>query len=48
MFDRCQRVGNLPKSSAIVEVEIFDVRGIDFQGPFPSSFGIRYIRVVVD
>ena len=29
----------------IVEVEIFDVWGIDFQGPFPSSIGNRYILV---
>ncbi|GKB51368.1 reverse transcriptase domain-containing protein [Tanacetum coccineum] len=28
--------------------EIFDVWGIDFMGPFPSSRGNRYILVVVD
>nr|GEU60773.1 reverse transcriptase domain-containing protein [Tanacetum cinerariifolium] len=28
--------------------DIFDVRGIDFMGPFPSSRGNRYILVAVD
>nr|GFA33995.1 reverse transcriptase domain-containing protein [Tanacetum cinerariifolium] len=28
--------------------EIFDVWGIDFMGPFPSSKGNKYIHVVVD
>ena len=32
----------------IQEVEIFDVWGIDFMGPFPSSCNNRYILVVVD
>ncbi|XP_040955939.1 uncharacterized protein [Gossypium hirsutum] len=32
----------------ILEVEIFDVWGIDFMGPFPSSFGNQYILVAVD
>ncbi|CAM8934536.1 unnamed protein product [Rhodiola kirilowii] len=32
----------------ILEVEIFDVWGIDYMGPFPSSFGNRYILVAVD
>jgi len=30
----------------ILEVEIFDVWGVDFMGPFPSSF--RNILVAVD
>ena len=34
--------------NSIVEVEIFDVSGVDFQVPFPSSFGNRYILVFVD
>jgi len=29
-------------------VEIFDVWGIDFMGPFPNSFGNLYILVDVD
>ena len=32
----------------ILEVEIFDVWGIDFMGPFPTSFGNKYILVAVD
>jgi hypothetical protein len=32
----------------ILIVEIFDVWGIDFIGPFPNSFGYLYILVVVD
>lgn len=29
-------------------VELVDVWGIDFIGPFPKSFGCEYILVVVD
>ena len=32
----------------ILEVEIFDVWGVDFMDPFPSSRGNRYILVAVD
>ena len=32
----------------ILKVEIFDVWGIDFMGPFPSSLGNKYILVMVD
>ena len=32
----------------ILIVELFDVWGIDFMGPFPSSFGYTYILVAVD
>ncbi|XP_070010914.1 uncharacterized protein [Nicotiana sylvestris] len=32
----------------IQEVEVFDVCGIDFMGPFVSSFGNKYILVAVD
>src|SRR3954467_6981726 len=32
----------------ILEVELFDVWGIDFMGPFPPSFGKNYILVAVD
>ncbi|KAK9003507.1 hypothetical protein V6N11_061066 [Hibiscus sabdariffa] len=32
----------------ILEVELFDVWGIDFMGPFPSSFGNHYILLAVD
>ncbi|GJV96823.1 reverse transcriptase domain-containing protein [Tanacetum coccineum] len=34
--------------NAIQVCEIFDVWGIDFMGPFPSSHGNKYIRVAVD
>ncbi|GJX90612.1 reverse transcriptase domain-containing protein [Tanacetum coccineum] len=34
--------------NAIQVCEIFDVWGIDFMGPFPSSHGIKYILVAVD
>ena len=32
----------------ILEVELFDVWGIDFMGPFPPSYGHQYILVAVD
>ena len=31
----------------ILLVQLFDVLGIDFMGPFPSSFGNLYILLVV-
>jgi hypothetical protein len=34
--------------TGILEVEIFDVWGIDYQGPFPTSNGNQYILVAVD
>ncbi|XP_075497927.1 uncharacterized protein LOC142535526 [Primulina tabacum] len=51
--DKCQRVGNISRRhelplTNILEVELFDVWGIDFMGPFPSSFGQSYILLVVD
>ena len=52
-YDRCQRTGNFSRKhemplKGILEVEIFDVWGIDFMGPFPSSLGNKYILVMVD
>ena len=32
----------------ILEIELFDVWGIDFMGPFPLSYGQKYILVAVD
>ena len=32
----------------ILEVELFDVWGVDFVGPLPSSRGYKYILVAVD
>ncbi|CAA7016379.1 unnamed protein product [Microthlaspi erraticum] len=52
--DRCQREGSISKhnempQNPILEVEVFDVWGIDFMGPFePPSHGNRYILVAVD
>ncbi|XP_058745883.1 uncharacterized protein LOC131618732 [Vicia villosa] len=51
--DKCQRTGNISKRNQMpqnfmLEVELFDVWGIDFMGPFPPSFGKNYILVAVD
>ncbi|CAN6687766.1 unnamed protein product [Malus baccata var. baccata] len=51
--DRCQRMGNVGAKdqmpqNPILSVEIFDVWGIDFMGPFPSSHGFLYILLAVD
>ena len=32
----------------MLEDEIFDMWGIDFMGPFPTSFGYLYILLVFD
>ena len=32
----------------ILVIELFDVWGIDFMGPFMSSHGMKYILVAVD
>ena len=50
---RCQTMGNVSRKdmmplNPILVVEIFDVWGIDFMGPFPPSFGHEYILVAVD
>ena len=37
----------MPQSGILI-CEIFDVWGIDFMGPFPSSFGKVYILLAVD
>ncbi|XP_074323335.1 uncharacterized protein LOC141695972 [Apium graveolens] len=52
-YDACQRTGNISKrhempQTGILGVEIFDVWGIDFMGPFPTSCGMKYILVAVD
>ncbi|BBH04694.1 transposable element gene [Prunus dulcis] len=51
--DRCQRTGNISSRNQmplnnILEVELFDVWGIDFMGPFPESWKNKYILVAVD
>ncbi|KAI3782082.1 hypothetical protein L2E82_12114 [Cichorium intybus] len=50
---RCQRTGavtsrNQMPLTPILVCEIFDVWGIDFMGPFPSSYGNLYILLAVD
>ena len=34
--------------SPILEIELFDVWGIDFMGSFPNSFENQYILIAVD
>ncbi|XP_074271714.1 uncharacterized protein LOC141595652 [Silene latifolia] len=51
--DKCQRSRNISRRhempmNYILEVELFDVWGIDYQGPYPSSYGYEYILVAVD
>ncbi|XP_071912279.1 uncharacterized protein [Coffea arabica] len=51
--DACQRTGNISRKNEMplttfLEVELFDVWGIDFMGPFPSSYNNKYILLAVD
>nr|GEU68028.1 reverse transcriptase domain-containing protein [Tanacetum cinerariifolium] len=51
--DSCQRRGKISQrdempQNSIQICEIFDVWGIDFMGPFPSSRGNIYILVAID
>ena len=51
--DKCQRMGNIsrkdePPMHPILEVELFDLWGIDFMGPFPASYNNLYILLAVD
>ena len=51
--DKCQRLGKISSHrmmplNPILEINLFDVWGIDFIGPFPSSFEYIYILVGVD
>ena len=53
LCDRCQKIGNISNRNemplkGIMVVQIFDVWGIDFMGPFPQSFGNLYILLAVD
>nr|GEW84648.1 reverse transcriptase domain-containing protein [Tanacetum cinerariifolium] len=52
-YDVCQRQGKISQKdemsqNSIQVCKIFDVWGIDFMGPFPSSRGNKYIPVAVD
>jgi hypothetical protein len=49
----CQKIGSLGHRdqmplTPILVCEIFNVWGIDFMGPFPSSFGSIYILLAID
>ena len=51
--DKCQRMGNIsrkdePPMHPILEVELFDLWGIDFMGPFPASYNNLYILLAID
>ena len=51
--DKCQRMGSIskhdePPMRTILEVELFDLWGMDFMGLFPFSFSNLYILLVVD
>ena len=53
LCDRCQKIGNISIRNemplkGIMVVQIFDVWGIYFMGPFPQSFGNLYILLAVD
>ena len=50
---RCQKLGgitcrNMMPLNPILIIEIFDCWGIDFMGPFPSSYKNLYILVGID
>ena len=49
----CQRHGNINSRDAMsltnnLQIELFDVWGIDYMGPFPKSKSYEYILVAVD
>ena len=51
--DQCQRTENIGRRNEIpltnvLEIELFYVWGIDFMSPFTSSYGHKYILLVVD
>ncbi|GJS39432.1 reverse transcriptase domain-containing protein [Tanacetum coccineum] len=46
-YGKISQCDEMPQNSIQV-CEIFDIWGIDFMGPFPSSRGNKYILVVVD
>ena len=53
LCDQCQRMGSINRRhemplQGILVVQLFDVWGIDFMGPFLSSLGNLYILLVVD
>jgi hypothetical protein len=52
-YSQCQRHGNISTRDTMpltsnLQIDIFNVWGIDFMGPFPNSEGYEYILVAVD
>ena len=51
--DKCQRMGSISKKDeppmrTILEVELFDLWGMDFMGPFPPSFRNLHMLLAMD
>ena len=51
--DRFKRIGNLSQRNEmplknIEEVELFDIWGINFMGPFPTSFNNKHILLATN
>jgi hypothetical protein len=49
----CQRTENISQRNSMplrynLQIDLFDVRGIDFMGPFKTSHGYEHILVMVD
>jgi transposase InsO family protein len=49
----CQRTGNISQRNSMplkynLQIDLFDVWGIDLMGPFKNSHGYEYILVMVD
>jgi hypothetical protein len=49
----CQRTGNISQRNSMplrynLQIDLFDVWGIDFMGPFKNSHGFEHILVMVD
>jgi hypothetical protein len=49
----CQRTGNITQRNSMplrynLQIDLFDVWGIDFMGPFKNSHGYEHILVMVD
>jgi transposase InsO family protein len=49
----CQRIRNISQRNSIplkynLQIDLFDVWGIDFMGPFKNSHGYEHILVMVD
>jgi hypothetical protein len=49
----CQRTGNISQRNSMplrynLQIDLFDVWGIDFKGPFKNSHGFEHILVMVE